>query len=158
MSKRLDFTNVFKTKNESLRKRILNTYELNKQDKRDILNNINKQGNGNENNNKLKYSYISFENYNDENSGCFSSLMYCMLKCNINNKIIYTTATFFQELEPSMIKAAAVVLDMSVSVDGVEHIKTYKDLLIQGCNESDSNFTFNDFIFITEEEFYNTNV
>lgn len=37
MSKRLDFINIFNTKNEGLRKRILNTYELNKQDKRLFL-------------------------------------------------------------------------------------------------------------------------
>lgn len=156
MSKRLDFTNILNTKNEGLRKRILNTYELNKQDKKDILNNINKSGSS-ENISKNDIVYVMLNA--SENNGISSDieqalLMHCyLLKAHLSEKLYICTYVSIVMKGAGNFTLLACSIDLNKKMyDEDKGLITIKERIEMDL--SNLGKTWDDISFITEEEFY----
>lgn len=150
MSKRLNFTNILNTKNEGLRKRILNTYELNKQDKRNILNNINNPQNQTEDD----VVYIKF-NPNDDLIEMFV-IFPSVVKAFVDEELRILSMYMIENLGYETIETIGISFHLN-DILCVENkkltIKEYLDLMFEN-----TSLKWEDLNFITKEEFYNTNI
>ena len=149
MSKRLDFTNILNTKNEGLRKRIINTYELNKQDKRDILNNIKSSQNQIEDD----VVYVKF-NPDDVTNVIFFSVP-SIIRAVVDGELLIMPIHIIQDFGDTveLIGASFHLNDILYIENKKSTIKEFLNSLIES-----NNLKWEDFNFITKEEFYNINM